>query len=293
MFRLILLPFVAFPIVAVGSDAVRQVDYQTGTLTPANTTPTFDNGYVVVFAPEHITASVYARDGSLAYDIASPEDGYIPNVAVDTDGRAAAAVRHTRSGSIAIFDRSGLQIRSIDTGAYLPSFVCFAPDHSIWTTGGQVAGSPAGGPEFFILRHFSRDGEALGAFLPRSSFEGDGEPSESVAGASGIRVANNRIGVWLNYGNPTKALWVEAGLNGKETGRWRVDPDGYPPVFTTGGALYAQNADLSVSVLDRAAGRWNRVPVQSDGVLIGADGDSLVFLAREAPRLRWIPVNRY
>ncbi len=292
MFKLILLLFVVFSIAAVGSDSARQVYYQTDSLTPANIVPTFENGHLVVYDLK--SASVYAPDGSLAYGIPVSENGYIPNVAVDTNRTAAAAVDHGGSrGEISIFDQNGLQVRLIDTGPFLPSFVCFAPDHSIWSTGTLARQSLTEKPEFFILRHFSFDGKELGAFLPRSSFKNDGEPAAAIIGTSGLRVANNRIGALLSYGgNGSKALWVEADLNGKEIGRWRVDIDGQPAAFTASGAIYAQEVGR-IWLLDHATGKWNPASIQSDGLLVAADGEALVYMIRGTPSLRWVPVNRY
>ena len=173
----------------------------------------------------------------------------------------------------------------------MPSFVCFAPDHSIWSTGKLARQSLTDKPEFFILRHFSFDGKELGAFLPRSSFDDDGEPAAAIIGTSGLGVANNRIGALLAYGR-SKALWVEADLNGKEIGRWRADIDGQPAAFTPSGAIYAQEVGR-ISVLDHVTGKWNPASIQSDGFLVAADGEALVFMIRGTPSLRWVPVNRY
>ena len=290
MSKLILLFFVVCASAAIGADAVRHVRYQTESLAPTNSPPTFDNGYLVVYGLA--SHSVYAPDGSLAYNISWPEGVHITYIAVDTDQTAAAAADHGNiKGSIAIFDRTGSQIRVIETGQYLPSFVCFAPDHSLWTTGKHVRHSLADKPEFFILRHFSHDGKELGAFLPRSSFEDDGEPAADIVGRSYLRVSDNRLGAFMRYGlNVSKALWVEADLNGKEIGRWLVGIDRDPVAFTPSGAIYAQEAG-GISVLDHATGKWNPVSMQSEGILLGADGEALVLMVRGTPELRWVTVN--
>jgi hypothetical protein len=290
MFKLILLSSLLFSTVAVGA-SVREVYYQADSLTPSNIGPTFVNGYLVVYGRN---VSVYSPDGTIAYRISPPEHGFIHNVTVDTDQTAAAAVEvGGKSGVISIFDRTGSPISVIDTGRYLPSFVCFAPDHSIWATGREQRQSLPDKPEYLILRHFSRDGKELGAFLPRSSFEDDdrADPVMVVVGLPGLRAANNRIGALLNYGMDLgKALWVETDLNGKEIGRWRVNIDGYPSVFTPNGAVYARVAG-GMSALDHATGKWNRVVVHSEGELVGSDGESLVLMTFGTTALRWVPVN--
>jgi hypothetical protein len=120
--------------------------------------------------------TVYSPDGTEALSFPVPAKG----VAVDTGGTVAMAVGHGgySSGEISIFDRTGSRINSIDTEKFVPTQVCFAPDHSIWATAGEF-GETA---EFFLLHHYSRDGKNLGAFLPSSSFRW------------GLRIANNRIG---------------------------------------------------------------------------------------------------
>ena len=288
MIKLLVLPFVIFS-AAVGSDIVRQVDYQTGSLTPLNISPTFDNGYLVVYG--HRGASVYSNDGSIAYAISNPENGRIANLAVDKDRTAAAAVHYGlpsgRAGAISVFNSTGSQISLIRTGRYLPSFVCFGPDHSIWAIGRQVRESLDDRPEFFVMRHFSPDGKVLGAFLPRSSFDREGEPSVDIIGMSGLRTADNRIGAWLDYGGERgKALWVETDLNGNETGRWRLDGR-TPKAFLSRGVLYAQK-DGGFSVLDRPTGKWIPILLPFDGILLGSDGQALVFLVRGGTRLHWI-----
>jgi hypothetical protein len=187
--KLILLSFLVFSSAAVASESVREVYYQADTLTPSNIVPTFENGYLVVYGLRSV--SVYARDGSLAYNITAPENGVIHNVAMDTDQTAAAAVElfgARTAGMISIFSRTGSPIGVIDTGSYLPSFVCFAPDHSIWAAGRQERQSLADQPEYFILRHFSHDGKELGAYFRSSSFEDDDmDPVPSCVGLSGLR----------------------------------------------------------------------------------------------------------
>src|ERR1700686_2135677 len=74
---------------------VHDVHYQ-GNLTPLNTTPTFDHGYLVVYDWDH-RIDVFAPDGALMYSVAAKVPGSdwanIENGAIDEDGTLAAAVR--------------------------------------------------------------------------------------------------------------------------------------------------------------------------------------------------------
>jgi hypothetical protein len=290
MFRLILLSFIVFS-TAVGSELPRQVDYQADSFVPLNITPTFDNGHLVVYGGSG--PSVYSTDGSLAFTISNPANGAIPNVAVDKDRTAAAAVHYGlptgEAGGITIYDRTGKLLRSIDTARYLPSFVCFGPDHTIWSTGRLVRDDLGDQPEYFILPHFSQDGKDLGGFLPRSSFDREGDPSMDIVGVSGLLIANNRMGTWLDFGGQRgKGLWLETDLNGKELGRWRTD--GVPRAFRSNGDVYT-STEGRIYVLDRLAGKWNLLSLPLDGVLLGSDGASLVCIIRGTNSLRWVSAD--
>jgi hypothetical protein len=238
VFKAILLSTMILSTVTAGPDSARVVYYRADTLTPMNITPTFDNGYLAVYDRDDV--AVYAPDGMLVYRIKIPYASRIPNVAVDTDGTAGAAVNSSIAGgsAILVFDRQGSQTQRINTGGLLPSFICFAADHSIWVTGRQAQRRAADTAQFFILHHYSRNGRELGAFLPRSTFPGDEEPATDIVGISGLRCNGDRIGATLSMnGYRTKALWVETDLNGNEVGRWSVDIDGLPVAMARDGAV--------------------------------------------------------
>ena len=288
-----------------GLPAVAQVHdvYYQGSLTPLNTTPTFDHGYLVVYDWDH-RVDVFAPDGTLMYSVAAKVPGtawaMIENGAVDSDGTMAAAVRGVSAagiaggGGIAWFDHTGSQIRFVDTGGYLPTQVAFGPDHSIWTIG-WLAGKDSLTADYSTLRNYTQDGRELGEFLPRASFPygNDLEVGEPLimpmAGLWELRVANERVEVILHRAH----LWVQTDLNGQEKGRWNIAsraPNGRRPDAITqdGRAWYTDPHHLSV--FDRAAGVWRAVPFElPQGNLLGADGDSLVFMLADRHTLRWVP----
>ena len=219
----------------------------------------------------------------------------------------AGAVEYSRDGTsrtigggIAVFDRSGKQMRFFDTGTYLPTQVCFAPDHSIWTLGWQ--GPKASGPDqdndYFILRNYSQEGQKFGAFLPRSSFEPEPDPIGPITGGWQLRIINDRIGA-LFYGSSIlapgqksrPAQWVEVDLKGKVLGRWEVGTEWFPWAFAQSGNLYTQTRD-AVLMFDRSTKAWRRVAGTPAGLLLGADGDNLVFEVRGTSILRWVPASQ-
>jgi hypothetical protein len=248
-----------------------------GNISPLNILPTFDHGYLATYGKDGI--AVYAPNGSLATEIRKPADGNFVNADIDSDGSVAVAVHRSgrRSGSIAIFSPDGSAGGEIATGPYRPSQVCLAPDHSIWVLGDEDLLPENEGTNHFLLRHYSRGGELLGEFLPRTSFPADAYPGEPRAGFWKLRIADGRLGMKLDRSAPDKKLlWLETDLQGKEIGRWTAPSGGEPAAFTASGAVYAETAD-GIKVLDRASGAWNSVPRSSSDRLLGAEGDTLVF----------------
>lgn len=281
---------------------VHDVHYQ-GNLTPLNTTPTFDHGDLVVYDWDH-RIDVFAPDGALMYRVAAQVPGSdwanIENGAIDEDGTLAAAVRavsvpgRVRGGGIALFDRAGRQIRFFDTGEYLPTQVAFGPDHSIWTIGwlgGETTASLRA--DYPILRKYARDGRQLGAFLPRALFPhpeylGREPLIMPMLGLWELRVANERVEAVLHR----PCLWVQTDLNGQEKGRWNIVANGRPSALTQDGRAWHKNG-LQLQVFTRSTGVWHAVAFDApDGTLLGAEGNSLVFLLRNQNTLRWVPAPR-
>ena len=281
----------------------REVYYQ-GFLVPQSIVPTFDKGYLLVYNFEKI--DVYAPDGSPLYSVSAEvpnaKIANIQNAAADVDGTMAGAVYYARErargGGIVLFDRSGRQTRFFDTGKYWPTQVCFAPDHTIWTLGWQ--GPETSGPhdDYFVLRNYSQDGQELGAFLPRSTFEPESDPVGPMIGGWRLRIMNNRIGA-VFYGGmilgprhkSRPMQWIEVDLKGKVLGLWEVGAEWPPEAFTQSGALYTHSGD-AVLVFDRSTKAWRPVAGTPAGFLLGADGNSLVFEVRGTSRLRWVPARQ-
>jgi hypothetical protein len=291
---------------AVFAAEPREVYYQ-GFLAPLNITPTFDKGYLFVYDSYKIDA--FAPDGSPLYSVsAHVPDAKIVNIdnaAADTDGTMAGVVDYSRDGTsrtegggIVLFDRSGKQIRFFDTGPYLPTQVCFAPDHSIWTLGWRGRGASRETDDYFILRNYSQEGQEIGAFLPRSSFESGPDPVGPMVGLWQLRIINDRIGAVFyasstlrEWQKPRPVQWIEVDLKGKELGRWELGSKWVPHAFTQSGALYTQG-DGAVMVFDRSTKAWRRIAGTPPGFLLGADGDSLVFEISGTRMLRWVPASQ-
>jgi len=260
---------------------------------PANIVPTFDNGYLVAYGlgPQ---VAVYGRDGSPAFRYAPPANASVHNVAVDTDGWAAAALefhdgRVPDRGGIGIVDRTGAPVLTIELEEYVPYGVAFAPDHSVWSIGGRMLLSNAAAPDYEMLRHYSREGRELGRYLPRSSIAAT-DSAHQIVGISMLRIAGGRVGAYLHHREPKDALWVETTLDGKEIGRWSANLNGFPSALTADREVYAQTVS-GVMMLDRASGQWKATAISGPGPLIGSDGRDLVFLVRTGNSVARIPAH--
>ncbi len=263
-----------------------------GNLAPLNNFPTFDKAYLAVYEREH-AISLYGPDGLLAYN-ATPQAPYptwtnVENASPDSDGSLALAVeyRHEKllRGGIAYFNNVGKQTAFIDTGSdYLPTQVCFGPDHSIWTIGWRGLNPPqTSTADYFVLRNYTRDGRLLGAFLARSSFEQD--PVGPIVGGWQLRSANGRIGA-VFYATSVLAPgaehrvpeWIETDLHGNVVRRVDI-PQKTIRAFSSDGSLYALGHSGLYVTFDPATNSWRTVSGVPGGTLLGADGNNLVFLA--------------
>src|SRR5262249_2980331 len=127
---------------------------------------------------------------------------------------------------------------------------------------------------------------------------GEIDPIGPMVGMWELRVIRDRIGAVIYESSvccPEQStrppmLWVETDFKGKELGRWEVGLYPAPAAFTQSGGLYTRS-DRSVSVFNRTTRTWCKVAMPADGILLGADGDSLVFL-NGTDTLRWIPAGQ-
>ena len=266
--------------------------------TPSNIVPTFDKGSLAVYDGSDI--QIYSPDGSPALRLVGGKERSLTNAAVDTDGTAVAGVSRISNaatvGGVAVFDHTGVLLREFGTGEYVPTQLCFGPDHSLWTIGWKDGNTADSAKDFFILRHYSLDGKELGAYLPRSSLPvtdaGETPEASRALGRWGLRISKDRVGAFLYYVGRKGHLWVETGFDGKETGRWAVEVDTPPGAFTWDGDLYAQAPGRQLVKLDKKTGTWNAQPTLSEGILLGATENDLVFWRRGESALRYVALKR-
>ncbi len=232
---------------------------------------------------------VWAPDGHFLFNfqIAIPDmtDTWAWDVAVDSDGTfvigaggSKSDIRHVNDAGLAMFDHNGIQTGFVDTKKFRPSHVSIAPDHSIWVLGEQTPSKNA--PDYMVARKYSRDGELLGSFLPRSTFPAGLDPG---AGGSGkIMAKGSKVAIVAMSGmNSSLRELIELDDGGNVLGRMRSDKQ--PVLFyalTSDGGFYG-GANTFLMRFDVAHGVTKTVQAQArEYCLIGADGLNLVYRTR-------------
>ena len=259
--------------------------------------PTFDQGYLLF---THLMGGpgfeVFGPDGLLRFftSVDNPHGASVTSVAADSDGSVAAGFaflgQQGISGGIAYFDSFGKQTQFVDTGKYMPAHVCFDRNHSLWTFGWQR--DPATDydetRDYMMFRKYS-DGKETGRYGPRSIVRGR-TPGYASLGLWRLRVADDRVGAIADTGETSseKRMWIELGLDGHVIGTWPMGRDLHGGLaFTSSARLCRQipagKAKMpALECLDRDTGSWKHAgdaPVP--GLLLGADGDELVFSRNE------------
>jgi hypothetical protein len=253
-----------------------------------NLMPALYDGYLYTISPRHVL-TLFPPDGRqvLTLPLVGNDTVRILNAAIDSETTIALSRRDGAGSAIELRDAFGNLLQSINTGRYVPEHLAFGEDHTIWSLGWQTDATKLLYPDrqdYMILRHYSRDGKEIGAYLPRSLFPAGLEPGNIGWQSRAITITGDRIGVQVYSGNPgNKMEWVELNLDGKLTGRWRLDDvaRGGAVAFTSDDQAYLRHFDLATKThqvlkLNRATSTWEIMP--SPGLfLYGSDGDQLVF----------------
>jgi hypothetical protein len=206
-------------------------------------------------------------------------------------GQTSTAPR-AESPFLAWTSADGHTQRMIRTGPYFPYRVSVAPDGTIWTLGYEMVNlepkNPAVNKEAHVLRHFDRAGNMIGSAFPQSQFD-DNQRRRLSDGL--LVAAPDRLG-W--YGpREGNATYTEISL-ATMTMKDYSGTSGSPSRFAHGLAITDSgvasvcvdraSAEVRTNyILDRATSRWLPVSVPLMGgfkftpILIGSDGDSLVF----------------
>lgn len=278
----------------------------------AQAVPALDKGYLL-FTDRANGVEVWAPDGQLVFQTAviNPPTAHVMSAAIDRDGTVAVGVAYSAgkgfAGGIAFLDRSGKQVRFVDTERYMPSHICFDLSHSVlWTFGWQrdsLQNGSEDSEDYLMFRKFSLEGQQLGAYAKRSLFPKPGlSPGGPVGGLWRLRVSADRVGA-LAYSGQTggSSDWIELDLAGKLIGHWKLGSD------TNGGTAFTSASRLCrqtfrdktprVECFDRNTQAWklaSNLTITDEngralGILLGADGDNLVFGEGNGNiRLSWV-----
>jgi hypothetical protein len=206
-----------------------------------------------------------------AYDVAIDSDGSFVAGAAGGDGDIRRGV--SKSGLV-MFDANGLQTAFIDTGKFWPNHIAIAPDHAIWVLGSQSRSKD----DYNVVRKYSRTGELLGSYLPRSSFPAGLEPGGSSVPAP-IMAAGGKIAIVAFSGMIGNLLeLIELDGNGNVLGRMRSDKQRVQfYALTSDGAFYGGTNNFLLR-FDVAKGVTTEVQAPSkEFCLTGADGVNLVY----------------
>lgn len=252
----------------------------------------YSNGYLLSWDSQYTQVTLYGRDAKPAFSAPERKDSSLVMWAVDSDGEVAEAYQphHLGEGRIDLLDLTGNVTSTINTGSYIARQVVFAPDHTIWTAGYKTGND--GTQDFNVLHHYARTGEELGQVLPWSQIGGDfNHPViEIIRGGQLLYIANDRIG-WNAALHAGPRTWIEVSFSGVLLGKYDLKTsDGlslFPLAMTAVGNVYAmifKFHSARFAVLDRSKGLWQEVVGDPNGVLIGSEGDNLVFSKRDG---RW------
>jgi hypothetical protein len=274
--------------------------------------PALDKGHLLFMRhPMDGTVGVYRADGQRVFEtvLHSPDGGLVRvnDAALDTDGAVAvaASLPPTRGGAVIFLDSAGKQTQFVPTGRYMPQHICFDRSHSAWVFGAQQDETMTGRfdrEDYALVRRYSRDGKETGAFLQRSLFPGRGTHFAAGRGFFWtVRASDEKVGALAHYVELNRRKeWVEMDLDGNLLGRWSLPiPDvwifpGRGMAFTSDGRFFIGTRDeesrkTNLLVLDRATGTF-RPDGSRDlppGVLLGADGNDLVFADQGGTKLTW------
>jgi len=233
----------------------------------------------------------------------------VASVAATRRGVAAIGIGYLGptgyTSGIRIMEETGREIRFFATGRYVPGQLVFDQQENLWSIGWQrdeIQNDRTDRGVYAVVRKYSIGGTLLGEFLPTSLWPAGQSPDVGGRGYWTMAAAEGRIGAMFNdnFGGRV-AEWVEWDLEGKLLRRVPLGGGANPEMraFDGRGRLYGQffktdgSRGLELRRLeegDRA--NWRPVPTNlpdhTTGVLLGADGEQLVYRVNGGGNVRLI-----
>jgi hypothetical protein len=301
----------------------RNVVYDSVPFSPGSIIPHWDNGFLIsrdvqIGGPSHSAVRLYDLSGAKSNDISVWFNGaasvnvgsalMLPKGGLLLSGSAQKA-DGTWGTFIAWIDKTGRMTNVVQTMPFRAQYVCAAPDGTAWAFGDT---GETGASSDSMLRRFDPIKGQTESMLPRSTFKTPGRFSPAFYGGDGMRVylrcSKDRLSIYTETANE----YLEMDFNSLRIRRWQLDLSAFPfsaegfaltqsgDVFT-GSPVYSQHfghrAVFQLQKDDEAqTARWLRVAVIGEEsvdqcpvrTLLGADGDSLVYLKADAiPKVAW------
>jgi hypothetical protein len=175
-------------------------------------------------------------------------------------------------------------VQVIRTSPYSPHKITVASDGSLWTIGGEATPAGESKEDYKILRHYARNGNLLGAFVPRSTFKGTDWVDSGYLAATAERVGWY-TGPWDGRGSEYLEVRADGTLlrvPGIDIVRGQRRVSGF--ALTTERAMVRTQSDqtgaVSIYSLELRKVQWEAVPIPPSlgkvGYLYGGDGDRIV-----------------
>ena len=245
---------------------------------------------------------------NLTFSVPDSRMTQISGYARASDGSLAlSGTAYSGNSQVAAFlawiSPDGKRVRIVRTSPFYPYRTAFAADGTIWTAGWEIVDGVEVNPDHNMVRRFDRDGNLLGAFIPKSSVTTYGK-HKHPAYLSYLLSSSDRIG-WLS---PTARQYIEFSPDGHITSRFQTsEVSGNMKLRGAGlcddGGLYLSTVSMGkpprnwqLLTLDRVSGKWAPVALDSpDGrqphtlPIYACDGSSLVTtLTGHSAELTWL-----
>ncbi|MGH9632552.1 MAG: hypothetical protein ACRD7E_29960, partial [Bryobacteraceae bacterium] len=185
---------------------VQELMYGRPVMFPDEIVPSYDKGYLLYpHRPQRLEVLLPGGQPAAMMEIPCPGTSScsIGVFAVDSAGNIAATIGYSTAAGltagIGLLDKSGRQIRFIETVEYVPRGMCFDAGDNLWILGWER--DPVTRDEkkdYMLVRKFSREGKEIGRYLPRSLWPRKSRPAGLGGGYWYMRAASDRIGVIIH-----------------------------------------------------------------------------------------------
>jgi hypothetical protein len=282
----------------------------------ANDSLRFKNGYVLAYDFDFAKVWAWDRNGKMLFErsISIPDATHvqISDMAAASNGAVAVSASamddHSNVSPVIFWINSEGSInRIVRTAPFAASRIVFASDGSLWAAGRvyTIAGSKiVAAAQYDVLRRYNSQGELQQTAIPNTLFD---DISANPAIGSFLASSPDRIGFLSVNGKK----YFELSVSGKLSGSWTISsqlPENQVGgmALTSSGAVFISmlpHADSRYSYegpplyqLDKASGTLQAVRLSTTSavkptVLLGSDGDHLVFYSKPPSSVSWFSVQ--